>query len=103
MVGFRSDKFLMEMLDTHRIISILRGRVFGKGMARNIAHGFENSGRVRQMCRGKVAERLTFCAQFDASELKKATSRSLSSYIISSLSMAVKVWANGKGSRVYDV
>lgn len=77
MVGFRSDNFLVEMLDTHRIISILKGRVFGKGMGRNIAHGFKNSGCVRQMSPEKVAERLTFCAQPNASPMNIAKDSNL--------------------------
>ena len=49
-------------------MSIVEGRFFGKGAGRKIAHGFENCGCVRQMCHEKVAERLTFCAQFNESD-----------------------------------
>ena len=46
MVGFRSDSFLIEMLDAHGIMSNFGGGVFGQGMGRSIAHGFENWGGV---------------------------------------------------------
>ena len=68
MVGYRSDSFLVKMLDADEIMSIVEDRFLGKGAGRKIAHGFENWGCVRQMCHEKVAERLTFCAQFNESD-----------------------------------
>ncbi len=96
MMGYRSDSFLVEMLDVHGIMSIGEGRVFGKGVGRNI-HSCENWGRARHMSRGKVAERLTFCAQSNESDMSMARDSNLkmpSSYIICPPSVVVKVSGN---------